>query len=468
MDQQAKQQLAQSLLRDHALAHVGRVDTPVHDTHQLHPDVTPFALAACAANPYLHHHIDEALRCADPAWEARTMESPLLHHPALATLSPGDVPYAIRLLGIVLAAFHDPLARSCLDSLMRHGWHRVWQTVHTGEAFSIERFQAAHSSHRPQEPDGEVIILVWYAALCGVPVLETPARSALDASLVKAAHQLALEAAKMDPISRERYDALLRYGRAWQSARDGSNEDLARHLVMVHDALRSAVPETAQQMPDSAELWHLAFHLAQMDATLDDRRAVGILVILAALQNRVNTPVVSVTAIPDRRTPAPDNQRELKELQAALAAEERENHRLTGDLERTRQRLSVREAEISRLLGIVSLRESPEPEEQYSVRTLSQRVLVAGGHETLIRNLQTWLPNSICIATNGKEDLDPAVLGTTRLVVVLTSYISHSFSTKVVSEAHKRDIPVLLLDWRNAKHILQEIDLALQGPSSTV
>jgi len=46
-------------------------------------------------------------------------------------------------------------------------------------------------------------------------------------------------------------------------------------------------------------------------------------------------------------------------------------------------------------------------------------------------------------------------------VVVLTSYISHSFSGKVIGEAHKRDLPILMLDWRNAKHILQEIDRAL-------
>jgi hypothetical protein len=46
-------------------------------------------------------------------------------------------------------------------------------------------------------------------------------------------------------------------------------------------------------------------------------------------------------------------------------------------------------------------------------------------------------------------------------VVVLTSYISHAFSGKVINEAHKRDLPVLMLEWRSAKHILQEIDRAL-------
>ncbi len=86
---------------------------------------------------------------------------------------------------------------------------------------------------------------------------------------------------------------------------------------------------------------------------------------------------------------------------------------------------------------------------------------MAGGHETLSRNLQTWLPNSVCIATNGKEDLDPSVLAAAHLVVILTSYISHAFSGKVISEAHKRDLPILMLDWRSAKHILQEIDRAL-------
>jgi hypothetical protein len=139
----------------------------------------------------------------------------------------------------------------------------------------------------------------------------------------------------------------------------------------------------------------------------------------------------------------------------------RESRRLTGELDRARDRLSAREAEISRLLGILSARDEAEAEVQYTVHSLTERVLVAGGHETLSRNLQTWLPNSVCIATNGKEDLDPAVLATARLVVILTSYISHSFSGKVINEAHKRDLPILMLDWRSAKHILQEIDRAL-------
>jgi hypothetical protein len=152
---------------------------------------------------------------------------------------------------------------------------------------------------------------------------------------------------------------------------------------------------------------------------------------------------------------------ELRKARADLVVQLREGHRLTGELDRARERLSAREAEISRLTGILAARGGPEPEVQYTVHAIAERVLVAGGHESLSRNLQTWLPNSVCIATNGKEDLDPAVLSTTRLVVVLTSYISHSFSGKVISEAHKRDLPILMLDWRSAKHILQEIDRSL-------
>ena len=102
-----------------------------------------------------------------------------------------------------------------------------------------------------------------------------------------------------------------------------------------------------------------------------------------------------------------------------------------------------------------------EPEIQYTVHPIADKVLVAGGHETLSRNLQAWLPNGIFIPTNGKESLDPAVLSTVRLVIVLTSYISHAFSGKVVAEAHKRDVPILPLQWRSSKHILQEVERAL-------
>jgi hypothetical protein len=152
---------------------------------------------------------------------------------------------------------------------------------------------------------------------------------------------------------------------------------------------------------------------------------------------------------------------ELRRARVDFVVQLREVHRLTGELDRARERLSAREVEISRLTGILAARGAPEPEVQYTVHSITERILVAGGHETLSRNLQTWLPNSVCIATNGKEDLDPTVLSTTRLVVVLTSYISHSFSGKVIGEAHKRDLPVLMLDWRSAKHILQEIDRTL-------
>jgi hypothetical protein len=117
------------------------------------------------------------------------------------------------------------------------------------------------------------------------------------------------------------------------------------------------------------------------------------------------------------------------------------------------------------LLGILAAKEDAEPEIQYTVHPIADKVLVAGGHETLSRNLQPWLPNGIVIPTNGKESLDPAVLTAARLVVVLTSYISHAFSGKVVGEAHKRDIPVLPLQWRSPKHILQEIERALAAQS---
>jgi hypothetical protein len=345
---------------------------------------------------------------------------------------------------------------------MRDGWRRAWQMVSAGESIGLERFRAMHPREQQQEPDVELVVLVWYAGVCGVSVAETPLREALDQSLVKALHRLTLAAAKIGPENQSRYDAALRYDRLWWRATgsDSSDRELAVRLIAARDLLRQITQVDQAVSPGPGDVWQASFLLAGADTGLDDGTAVSMLAGLFALRQ-----------IPMTRSPAmygpspsggsPEDGAELRSVRAELAVQLRESRRLTGELDRARDRLSAREAEISRLLGILSARDEAEAEVQYTVRSITERVLVAGGHETLSRNLQAWLPNSVCIATNGKEDLDPAVLATARLVVILTSYISHSFSGKVINEAHKRDLPILMLDWRSAKHILQEIDRSL-------
>src|SRR5664280_1483160 len=462
MDETEKAQLAQALKAQLA---GGQRPGPVIPSVRpaIRPDLAPFALAACAANAHLHRHIDDALRLADPTWDVQTAGSMLVRHPALVTLSMEDAPYACRLVGVSLAAQHDQRARACLGEIMRDGWRRAWQTVSAGESISLERFRAMHPREQQQEPDAELVALAWYAGVCGVPVAETPLREALDLSLVKALHRLTLAAAEIDPASRSRYDAALRYDQLWWRATGGDRE-LATRLRAAGDVLRQVTQVDQCGSPGPGDVWQAAFLLAGTDARLDDGTAVSMLAGVFALRQ---VPVIQppISHEPTPLVSAPLDGEELRRARVDLAVQLRETHRLTGELDRARDRLSTREAEISRLMGILSARDEPEPEVQYTVRSITERVLVAGGHETLSRNLQAWLPNSFCIATNGKEDLDPAVLATTRLVVVLTSYISHSFSGKVINEAHKRDLPILMLDWRSAKHILQEICLLYTSPS---
>ena len=461
MDENEKARLAQALKAQLAGGQrPGPVMPSLHPT--IRPDLVPFALAACAANAHLHRHIDEALRLADPTWDVQAADSMLLHHPALVTLSMEDAPYACRLVGVSLAAQHDQRAWACLGEIMRDGWRRAWQTVSAGESFSLERFRAMHLKEQQQEPDAELVVLAWYAGVCGVSVAETPLREALDLSLVKALHRLTLAAAEIDPASRSRYDAALRYDQLWWRATGGDSGDreLATRLSAARVVLRQVAQVDQSASPGPGDVWQAAFLLAGTDAGLDDGTTVSMLAGLFALRQVPTTQ--SPTAYgPTPSVGAPADGEELCRARAELVGQLREVHHLSSELDRARDRLSAREAEISRLMGILSARDELEPEVQYTVRSITERVLVAGGHETLSRNLQTWLPNSVCIATNGKEDLDPAVLSTARLVVVLTSYISHSFSGKVINEAHKRDLPVLMLDWRSAKHILQEIDRAL-------
>jgi hypothetical protein len=464
MDEKEKARLAQALKGQLAGGQrPGPVIPSVHPA--IRPDLAPFALAACAANAHLHRRIDDALRLADPAWDLQTVGSMLVHHPALVTLSTEDAAYACKLVGVSMAAQHDQRARACLGEIMRDGWRRAWQTVSAGESISLERFRAMHPREQQQEPDVELVVLAWYAGICGVPIAETPLREALDLSLVKALYRLTLAAAEIDPANGSRYDAALRYDQLWWRATGGDSgeRELATRLSAARDVVRQVAQVDQQAISlGPGDVWQAAFLLAGTDAMLDDGTAVSMLAGLFALKRVLVTQ--SPTAYgPTPSVGAPADGEELCRARAELVGQLREVHHLSGELDRARDRLSAREAEISRLMGILSARDESEPEVQYTVRSITERVLVAGGHETLSRNLQTWLPNSVCIATNGKEDLDPAVLSTTHLVVVLTSYISHSFSGKVINEAHKRDLPVLMLDWRSAKHILQEIDRALSA-----
>lgn len=426
------------------------------------PDLTPFALAACAANIHLHRHIDETLRLAEPAWNLCVAASTLVQHPALRALSAQDASYAFRLVGVLAADKDDQRAQSCLGEVVRDGWRRVWQTANAGESISLERFRAMHPSESVQELDVELLILTWYAGLRGVPVVESPLREMLDQSVVRETHRLSLAVAQIDSTRRSCYASALRYGDAWWRASldTAGNEALAMRVRTAWDMVKQVAHIEAVSAPDAGEVWQTAFLLAEADPKLDEETAVSMLAGLFALRQQED---VNFGAVGKPLTPsdAPIDDTELRKARLALATQSREVRRLSAELDRARERLSARESEISRLMRILSARRESEAEVQYTVHPITERVLVVGGHETLSRNLQPWLPGSVCIPTNGKEDLDPAVLSTTRLVVVLTSYISHSFSGKVISEAHKRDLPVLLLDWRSAKHILQEIDCAL-------
>src|SRR5664280_2652647 len=243
MDENEKARLAQALKAQLAGGQrPGPVMPSLHPA--IRPDLAPFALAACAANAHLHRHIDDALRLADPTWDVQTAGSMLVRHPALVTLSMEDAPYACRLVGVSLAAQHDQRARACLGEIMRDGWRRAWQTVSAGESISLERFRAMHPSERQQEPDAELVVLAWYAGICGVPVAETPLREALDLSLVKVLHRLTLAAAEIDPASRSRYDAALRYDQLWWRETGGDRE-LAMRLSAARDVLRQ-VAQVAQ------------------------------------------------------------------------------------------------------------------------------------------------------------------------------------------------------------------------------
>lgn len=462
MDETDKARLAQALKGQ--LARAGRIEPGAASMHPaIAPDVTPFAIAACVAAPHLRRHIDGVLREASPEWDVLASSSELMQHPALTVLSVDEAVTAYRLTGVVLSSAGDPQARTCLDEIVRHGWRRVWQTVSAGENVSLERFRGLHAGENRQSLDTELVVLVWYAGVCRTPVAESPAREALSMSLVRELHRLTVATSDLDRLGRSsQLRAVIGYVAAWRQATQGDphEHELAARLAQAREVVEQVTQAPGEAPLTQSDIWQAALLLAGADPHLDDGTAVSMLAGLHALrQGSASQAPVQAGAV--SVSDAGPRDEDLRRVRSDLTAQQREVHRLAGELDSARERLSARDAEISRLLGSLAARDEPEPEIQYAVKTINERILVAGGHETLSRNLQTWLPNSVCIATNGKEDLDRSVLAGVRLVVVLTSYISHSFSGKVVNEAHKRDVPVLLLDWRSAKHILQEIDRAL-------
>ena len=461
MDDQEKARLAQAL-KARLDADQGPVPVAASGRGKSYLDLTPFAVAACGMNSRVRPHIDEGLRHADRAWDERAGSLPLVHHPALMTLPVGQAEYACKLAGLVAVARQAEAARTCLGDILHDGWRRVWQAPRAGGSVSLERFRQTHPAERHEDPDAELVVLVWYADLCGAPVEDTPLRRELEQSILRTAYRMNLEAAGLNPTRRNQYEAALRYHDLWYGAvSTGKDGALCPERV---ELVRDLLNRDATFSPGAADVWHASFSLAGRQTDLDDASAITLLAMLLALGERHEEAAAVAGGVPREAGIAAENP-ESDSFRMQVAAAQREAHRLEGELRRVRARLGARDTEISRLLGILAAKEDAEPEIQYTVHPIADKVLVAGGHETLSRNLQPWLPNGIVIPTNGKESLDPAVLTAARLVVVLTSYISHAFSGKVVGEAHKRDIPVLPLQWRSPKHILQEIERALAAQS---
>ena len=461
MDEQEKARLAQAL-KARLDADQGPVPAVVSVRDSASLDLTPFAVAACAMNSRVRPHIDEALGRADRAWDERAGSLPLMRHPALLTLPLDQAEYACQLGGIVAAARQAEGARTCLGDVLHDGWRRVWQVVRAGGSVSLERFRQTHPAEAGEDPDAELVVLAWYADVCGVPVEDTPLRKDLEQVVLRAGYRANREAAALNATRRNQYDAALRYHDLWYRAvqADKDGVPLRQRVELVQEFMKG----DATLSPGAVAIWHASFSLAERQADLEEMSAVTLLAMLLALGDRhAETAAVTGGVRPSVGVAA--ESQENGSVPAQVAAAQRAVRRLEGDLRHAETRLHARDAEISRLLGILAAKEEVEPEVQYTVHLIADKVLVAGGHETLSRNLQAWLPNGIFIPTNGKESLDPAVLSTVRLVVVLTSYISHAFSGKVVAAAHKRDVPILPLQWRSSKHILQEVERALAAQS---
>ena len=121
-----------------------------------------------------------------------------MRHPALLTLPLDQAEYACQLGGIVAAARQAEGARTCLGDVLHDGWRRVWQVVRAGGSVSLERFRQTHPAEAGEDPDAELVVLAWYADLCGLPVEDTPLRKDLEQVVLRAGYRANREAAALN------------------------------------------------------------------------------------------------------------------------------------------------------------------------------------------------------------------------------------------------------------------------------
>ncbi|HOV50879.1 MAG TPA: hypothetical protein PLZ61_06015, partial [Candidatus Cryosericum sp.] len=283
MDDQEKARLAKAL-KTRLDADHGPVPAVAVGGDSAHLDLTPFAVAACASSGRVRPHIDEALGHADRAWDAGAGSLPLVHHPALLTLPLDEAEYACKLAGVVAAARQEEAARTCLGDVLRDGWRRVWQALRAGGSISLERFRQTHPAEPGEDPDPELVVLAWYADLCGVPVEDTPLRKDLEQVVLRTGYRANREAAALNATRRNEYETALRYHDLWYRAVQAGKEGvpLRQRVELVQEFMKG----DAALSPGVVAIWHASFSLAERQADLEYTSAVTLLAVLLAFGDR--------------------------------------------------------------------------------------------------------------------------------------------------------------------------------------
>jgi hypothetical protein len=75
------------------------------------------------------------------------------------------------------------------------------------------------------------------------------------------------------------------------------------------------------------------------------------------------------------------------------------------------------------------------------------------------------MPEAAFVPEDGASALDLSVVSGCRMVVVLTSHVSHALADKVADEARRQGVPVVLVGWSNAQRIVSAVQQALSSRS---
>lgn len=442
-------------------------------------DLLPAVLFSFASNPATYRRVDAVYRVDARRYGLLASQSPLAGHPLFARLAGIAAATARHLLGLLIYESIDHAFASSIDGLIRQSWHRPWQWVANHEIVDVgEYMKAAGIPARDRgDLDAELVILVWQARRTSRLIAPTPELKVFGESLLSWSVLVALESMRpsvpQPPVPQR--DAAAYFEGIWsRMVDDAPTGELGRVLSRV-TRLANAGQHADDVTPASAdhELVRAACdvlaHLEPRAGDADAAQSLAWLVALAqvslsAAQGEGSTQAAQ-SALHELQQSVEMERQRFAEVAESLASSERACRQASVEAAEQRTLLQQRDAEIAELRSRVERLLEKRTGGSAPVEPIAARLLVAGGSQALARRLAQWMPEAVFVPEDSAVALELSVVKGCRVVVVLTSHVSHALADKVSDEARRQGVPVVLVGWSNAQRIVSAVQQALSPRS---